>query len=71
VFAVREGQSEEDSYLHRVKTCYLYGPDLPHLSTPSSPPLLAQNLRYLSYVLAARANFSMERAPTTETEDRC
>lgn len=52
----------------RMATCCLHGPDLPHLSTPSSPPLLGQTLRYFSYVLAARANFSMERAPTTETE---
>lgn len=49
VFAVREGHSENDGYLHRVeKTCCLHGPDLPHLSTPSS------------YVLAARGNFSRE-----------
>lgn len=67
--AVREGQSKKDGYLHRVKTtCCLRGPDLPHLTTPFSPPLLRQTLRFLSYVLAARANFSMERAPINETE---
>ena len=62
VFAVREGQSEKDGYLPPAWA--ISAPPI----CPIQPSLAGIPLRYLSYVVAARANLSMERAPATETE---
>lgn len=52
VFALGKGRAK------RVAIFNLQKPNLSHLCTPSSPASLEETLRYLSYVLAARATES-------------